>query len=522
MGDHSSRDGGGDMLTELEDDPGKPEDHPDGGARVGGLRRSAGSIALATVFGCIAVATVGVSAQMAFGFGGHRSPTMLILLLVFMPALGGITVAAWEKPHAVRLCALLIGVALGAWFFYATIGRGVSQVWAAPADRPGDVRAVGDWVVGDLVVRARPDIVVAYRLGDGRVAWTWAPPGREVVCAMSDRTASGTGLIGYTEAHGDGPECDRVTALDLSTGRPRWTTTVHGPSTGWSPSTPGTVAATRSSVVLQDGEGWRAVNMSDGRTLWRAGAAHGCSPLRVAAGPNRVVTAATCGGAAPVLRSLSPSDGRELWHAPLPARGEPRGLALLSVDPVTVWIFESGPRGTRAVVSYDESGRARATIPQSGTSGELAIPLDEPGFSTTSFAARPAYGALVVGDLLITSATRPGDVRISNDGDNGISRSAKGRLVAFSLIDGTLRWTAKLDDHLNGIAADGDAVWALTVDTIARVDAATGERLATVAVHGTRQINTADLWRAAGRFVIVAEDGTESVITEDAPARVLR
>lgn len=495
----------------------------DGRDRVGGGMSTVAWFLTVGVWGWGAAVLAGNIAESVFAFGGEGSgwtnvTAFVVAIVLLLPALFGLA----ARPAA-AVSGLLLGVVLGTWVFSQEIGTRVSLAWTAPADKPGGIRAVGDWMVGDLVIRARPDVVVAYRVGEGRVVWRWSPPDRELVCAMSRQTASGIGLIGYTAGDTENSPCHGVAALDLSTGRPRWTTSARGApddSLLHSDAAVGLLSVAQHLAVFQDGNGWRAVTLSTGRPLWRAAARRSCRPARVAAAADRVVTVAECDAAAPVLQSLSVSDGREQWRVTLPARGAPDDLALLSAAPATVLISESSPRGTHAVVSYDATGRPGAPIPLTGTTGDLAIPLgeaDEPA----SFAARPAYGAVVTGGLLITSAMRPGDIRVSNNGRQGIVRRAKGRLVAFSLTDGTLRWTARLDDHLDGIALDGETVWALSYSTLTRVATATGRRVAVIAVHGTRQLNAADLWRTAGGFAIVAEDGTESATVEDAPVRFL-
>ncbi|MFE4424115.1 hypothetical protein [Streptomyces sp. NPDC056817] len=56
---------------------------------------------------------------------------------------------------------------------------------------------------------------------------------------------------------------------------------------------------------------------------------------------------------------------------------------------------------------------------------------------------------------------------------------------------------------------DGDAVWALTRKRLVRVDIPTGRRTSTLTIRSDERTKAAYLWAADGRFVIVAEDGTD-------------
>ncbi|MGR6998279.1 hypothetical protein ACU686_09605 [Yinghuangia aomiensis] len=117
-------------------------------------------------------------------------------------------------------CAAVAGfVAAAAVFVWYRANR-TEVVWAARHDPPQAPHAVGAWTTEDQVVRVRPDLVTAYRITDGRVAWTWAPPGRDTVCAMSGATTGGIGLIAHEAADGG---CTTVAALDLASGSVRWT-----------------------------------------------------------------------------------------------------------------------------------------------------------------------------------------------------------------------------------------------------------------------------------------------------------
>ncbi|MEU3521727.1 PQQ-binding-like beta-propeller repeat protein [Streptomyces sp. NPDC006654] len=427
--------------------------------------------------------------------------------------------APWAVRHSwkVLVGTLVAGALLAALDYWVADFEQMTPVWTAPADHPAGARAVGDWLDGGLVVRARSDQVVAYRVATGAVAWRWSPPGTDVVCAMSRETGSGTGLVGY--AHQEDP-CLTAAAVNLATGTTRWTARLADPQddTVDLAEGPGRMAVAGDVAVLHDARGWYASGLSDGHTRWRAPSGPGCMPLIAGGGPGVVVTVDRCPHGAPRLTVMTAATGHIRWQAGLPVAGDLDHLAILSTAPVTVWTDEHATRGLHAVLSYGDDGRLRARIPLSQSDMDLRIPLtDLPDI----FPVRPAYGAVTVGDTLVTSSEKPGDIHYSRDA-HGPVRTAKGRLVAFSLTTGARLWTSPLDDHANGIAADGGGVWALTIDNAVRVDAATGHRTDSYILRDVWQVDQADLWHnLAGYLVIVCEDGTKQILEENAPVRVL-
>ncbi|MEV7770729.1 PQQ-binding-like beta-propeller repeat protein [Kitasatospora sp. NPDC086791] len=457
------------------------------------------------------------------GFGGDSLGYMgIISILGLMPCGAGFV---WALIHPrFGLPSAAVGALLGLGIFVTFAGDGLDDSWTAPLDRPSTTRAVGSWTAGDLVVRVRPDLVVAYRSATGAVVWRWSPPGEDSVCAMSrgigqggagqsaagqggaGQSAAGPGGIGLIGHSPHDKPCAAVTALDLSDGREGWTTAVDAPARDGDAAAPDVVAVAGQQAVLQEKGGWRAVRLTDGGTAWRTTVDPGCAPLQVAGGAADVVTVAQCGEAAPVLRSLAAADGQERSRIALPAAGGLKNLAVVSVEPLAVWVDAQGERGTHAVLSYDRAGRQRASIPVSGEEYDLDVMLG--GLHAfDEFDARPLFGGVVVGDLFIVPGEKPGDVRIS-DGRHP-SRSATGRLVAYSLADGGQRWTAGLDDQVTGLVVDGTSVWAMTRARITRVDTATGRRSAEMDVNGTASLYPVDLSASgSGRFTVVAEDGT--------------
>ncbi|MBD0694312.1 hypothetical protein BG452_15735 [Streptomyces sp. CBMA123] len=439
----------------------------------------------------------------ANGFGGASLGVMGALSILGMLPCGASFV--WALIHPRRgLPAAAVGTVLGLGIFLGFAGDGVNDSWKAPPDHPSTVRAVGSWTSGDLVVRVRPDEVVAYRRGDGAVAWQWTPPGSDSVCTMS--RGVGTGGIGVIGHSAHGKPCGAVTSLDLTDGKPGWTATVNAPARDGDGADSDLVAVAGTEAVLQGTDGWRAVRLTDGRELWRGEPDTGCTPLEVAGGDQDVVTAAQCGDGTAVVRTLAPGDGQARTRAAVPAEGGIKNFMVVSVDPLAVWVDAQAERGTHAVLSFDRAGRQRAAIPVSGDEYDLDVMLGGV-HAFDEFSARPLFGGMVVGDLFIVPGEKPGDVSMS--GGLHPSRTATGRLVAYSLADGGKRWTAGLDDQVTGVLADGTSVWAMTRDKLTRIDAATGRQSRELDVNDTASLYPVDL-SVAGRehFTVVAEDGT--------------
>ncbi|MEU1285592.1 hypothetical protein [Kitasatospora sp. NPDC005856] len=454
----------------------------------------------------------------ANGFGGDSLAFMGIISILGLMPCGAGFVWALIHPRA-GLPSAAVGTLLGLAVFVGFAGDGLNDSWKAPLDRPSTIRAVGSWTSGDLVVRARPDLVVAYRSATGAVAWSWSPPGQDTVCAMSRRTGpDGTGQGGPLGLIGHSPHdrpCSTVTALDLADGTEGWSATVDAPARDGDDATPDVVAVAGQQALLQEKAGWRAVRLADGRDAWRSAVDPGCAPLQVAGGPGDAVTVAQCGDAAPVLHSLAPADGREQQRIALPAVGGLKNLAVVSVDPLAVWVDAQAERGTHAVLGYDRTGRQRAAIPVAGDEYDLDVMLG--GLHAfDEFSARPLFGGVVVGDLFVVPGEKPGDIGIS--GGKHPSRTATGRLLAYSLTDGGKRWTAGLDDQVTGLVVDGGSVWAMTRGRVTRVEVATGRQSAVLDVNDTASLYPVDLSVSGPeRFTVVAEDGTR----DEPPVRVL-
>ncbi|WP_327374713.1 PQQ-like beta-propeller repeat protein [Streptomyces sp. NBC_01216] len=491
------------------------------GTRVSGGQEVT-SLALGTWFGASLAGAVGGWTLEYRSVGGGGPAVLAVLCSVsLLPALAVLGDKAasgrWAAGGALLGAVLMIGPLL------AVINEGATPLWAARTDRPLGLKAVGSWTTEDLVIRSRPDRVTARALSDGIVAWRWTPPRRDVVCTMSRETTEGVALLGHAP---ETKPCTSVVALDLATGRVRWTTTLPAGAVPAAGARPDLVAAGHGLAVVPAADGWRGLDAADGKERWRTGTAPGCVPLLAHTDPDGrtadapVVTVADCGpDKAPVLRTLTAGGGRRLSRTELPARGVPRELAVLAARPLAVWVWESETRGTRAVLSYDPLGRKRATVPVSTRDGELRVVPALGDRPAPVFAARPTRTAVVVGEILIMPRVRPGDYKELANGKGGNVRR-RSRLDGLSLATGRVLWTTEeFHGHLQGLTRDGASVWALQDEEMLRIRIATGGMEQSVYLHGPRPSRRpADLWVRGDVYAVVNEDGTDDY----APVRVLR
>ncbi|MFJ3974633.1 hypothetical protein [Streptomyces sp. NPDC090021] len=410
----------------------------------------------------------------------------------------------------------LVAAVLVALAAVSSTGEFVRPVWSAPHDTQTRVSAVGSWHSGGVVVRVRADRVTAFRVDDGGIAWSWSPPGRETVCTLSRRTPGSIGVLGYTT---DGASCAAVAALELGTGREVWRSSMAPVDRALKGQVPDLIAVTGETVILPEARGWRAVRLSDGRERWRAASEAGCSPFLADGDDHTVVTVADCGArAAPALATYAGRDGRRLSRGQVPAVGAPRFLMVLSAAPLTLWVHESDLRGTRAVVSYDERGDVRTTLPTDEPTGEIRI---LPGYSSEYLdvlEARPVRSAAVVGDTLVAAEVRSGDRRWVSSGNRPGYQSTRGRIAGFSLTSGTRLWSIDTDDEVEGVVRHEDEIWAVGGSKLTAVSPRTGLRTHEVATRETDTRFPADLWILdSGGYALVHADGGSV-----APVTVLR
>ncbi|MGR6998280.1 hypothetical protein ACU686_09610 [Yinghuangia aomiensis] len=203
-------------------------------------------------------------------------------------------------------------------------------------------------------------------------------------------------------------------------------------------------AADSVAVVVRDGAGWRGLSAADGSPLWYTEAGRDCTPTHVSAGRGAVVAVTRCPDGTQAL-VLDPHDGRTRSRTPLPVAGGAVEFAVLSLDPVVLWVDEEAERGTRAALVLNTDGTIRTTIASARPDRDLLIGSFDTHHGRL-FTARPVPAAVVVGDLLVVTPVKPGD-RHASSNNRGVSVRYDGRVAAYSLTDGSLRWTSDVKEE---------------------------------------------------------------------------
>ncbi|MFI0740853.1 PQQ-binding-like beta-propeller repeat protein [Streptomyces sp. NPDC021100] len=349
---------------------------------------------------------------------------------------------AWRarRTVAVTLCGLLVVLVPG-WFAHgALIGPRLDVRWTAAPDRPSSVTTVGAWGVGGTLVRARDDGLTAYAVRDGEERWTLAAPPRESVCAMSSRTAGGTGLVAF--ARHEQP-CTTAALVDLSTGRTVWRRPVTGDATGTA-TTDGRIALADGTAVVSERDAVRGLDAADGRQRWVRRTPAGCRVVSLDAGARRALLVEQCGALrGPVtlrLVTLDARTGDRIGVSALPVASGLDELQVVSAEPAVLRVKEEDKRGTDALLAFDDRGRGPVVVPRSA--GRRDLDLYE---GHSRFAARPAGRVVVTDGVVVAIATESGARRTRT-------------VTAHSLADGRELWTKRYRRDVTALArrADGD------------------------------------------------------------------
>jgi len=364
---------------------------------------------------------------------GWMLPVSLIALFILVPAT--LVSAARAFPRRIGCLAaiplLVLGLLPGRAIFNWGHGRTFKTMWTASSEHPSTEEGLGSWLSGGTVIRARFDRLVAYDVTTGTVRWTFMLPGRDVLCAMSRTVSDGIGLIAHG---GDSAPCDRVTAVDLRSGRSLWQRNVPGGGSSIAVVSDA-LAVTGDTAILRNPRGLEAVGLRDGARRWEQKADDRCTIGDVAADGGQVLAVVGCLDAVPQIRTLDASTGRAQWTAKAPIEGTIANITLLSVRPAVVHIMESGQRGDDIIVAFDRAGRAAPAIQVED--GQRRLDVGDQGFRAT-----PVRLLAIQDGMLVTKA------RLDNGGE---------RLMAYDLTDGRLRWNSAESDFAGMAVRNGQA-----------------------------------------------------------------
>ncbi|MER6477562.1 PQQ-binding-like beta-propeller repeat protein [Streptomyces filamentosus] len=346
-------------------------------------------------------------------------------------------------------------------------GDSMREVWSTPAGSRAREYGNGSWLSGDTVVRSHAESVTGHDARSGRERWTFTPPGRTRVCAVSTASEDGIALVvlgtydpiadptadpaaTVPAPTGSGAGCSTVTALSLADGRALWRSArvpedtalqaehdvvavggglavVRDEDGAWPYARPGDPGVLRADRAL------RALDLRTGAPKWSARLPAGCVPYGVAAGRSQVLALVVCDDDIS-LTALDPANGGVRWTTPLDERQKVMPMqhdpVLVSADPPVVAVQSLDDSGRPTFLSFGDDGRPQGRIASGPANGTLRSPVDEPALT------RIAHGRLyTVAEI---------------DYDDVVS--------AFDLRSGQRLWRAELDDREDVIGlrvADG-------------------------------------------------------------------
>ncbi|GAA4725070.1 hypothetical protein Prum_077580 [Phytohabitans rumicis] len=386
----------------------------------------------------------------------------------------------------------------------------VKVAWAAPLDRPTGIQAVGNWVTGSALIRARTDQVTAYDLADGRVRWTFPVPGRNELCTMSRETEDGIGLIGFGPDD-SGVKCTTIAALDLGTGQLLWQRSrkVYEGGSAAQGAVSDEVGIAAGTAIVKEPAGFVAVGLRDNKEKWRTAVrGESCTAYSVTASGTDVALLSACEDKSARLSMVDPASGRVRFGTDLRLHDDDHLVAVvenkkttivLSTTPLVVRTSDDGSRTRDAVISFDGQGRRRATVPLSQDDLDVAPhQLPAPFGWSDSFIARPPRAFAVFGDTLIAPVMLAGG-------------TGEDRLAAFSLADGRRLWQVELGAPVATATADGERFVVATTDARIRAfSAADGRALGDTRIDAPEDsvYGPYELWPAGDRYAISHVEGS--------------
>lgn len=428
----------------------------------------------------------------------------ILAVVVAMAVIGTLTVVAWNSGGSEGTEVVGVDAA-------PPVMREQLEVrWAAERDRPTEIQAVGNWVEGATLIRARTDRVTAYAIATGRVKWTFAVPGRDHICTMSREIEQGVGLIGFgPDDHG--VACTTVAALDLRTGQLLWQRrrTVAREHTTFVSAVDDEVGIAAGVAVIKEPAGFVAVGLRDNQQMWHLPVAAPCEAYSVTASGTDVALLSACDDRTARLSMVEPSSGQIRFGVDLRLHEDDhlffsadnlKSTIVLSTTPLVVRTTDDGTRTHDAIFSFDAQGRRRATIPLSQDDFDLA-PNQFLGSSMWGglFLARRPHVFAVVGDTFIAPVRMAGGTH-------------EDRLAAFSLVDGRRLWQVKLSGVVAASDRIGERFVVATSDAKIHVlSTADGRILATTPVTGlpaTMMPGSHELRITGDRYAISNQHGT--------------
>ena len=398
-------------------------------------------------------------------------PTALIFSVMLVAVLVAWRIERWTDPVA--------EIGTGAVEFSGVAWQSEDDTRVQAREGAVGARGVKGWATGDGVVRADYRGLTAYAAGDGAPMWRYEPAPDEI-CAVDQGADQGQApgtvvlLLALEEDEVDHPDrdgervrsCDTAVAVDLSDGREIWRTGVDRARDGIV--TAAGVWTVGDLVLVRWGERLSAMDADTGETVWSAPGAGGSEEdmcllrsVRARPGQGDLVGWVRCleDGVSPYLVVLDPSDGSETTRVEAPAEysGGTHEYRLVSADPVVVAVdgLLHDDVGYHLLVVDPDSGRTRRIDGEGG------------GFSLSG----PWKIDVVDAGVLAEEGTAYAATSVRRDTN---------RVLAFDTASGERAWSARLpeDTRVRPVALDGGRLLALGAQTASEEPVTTGPVMA--------------------------------------------
>ncbi|MFC7470243.1 PQQ-binding-like beta-propeller repeat protein [Actinomadura keratinilytica] len=193
----------------------------------------------------------------------------------------------------------------------------------------------GSWLTSKVFAKPGLSEINGYDLDSGKVTWTTPLSGQH--CASSPEVGDGdiAAVVyqnGKPTAENKYPGCDKISAIDLSTGKILWTESVEVSSR---PARYDEVSISGSTVAVGGGtDGGAAFDLKSGKELWKPQNGDACEDVGYRGG-EALVAVRKCGSydnPKMEVQLLDASDGTPKWSYKLPAGLD--NAKVISVDPV--------------------------------------------------------------------------------------------------------------------------------------------------------------------------------------------
>jgi outer membrane protein assembly factor BamB len=280
-------------------------------------------------------------------------------------------------------------------------------------------------VHGDTLLVAAGKTLHAFHLPDGRALWRFAADG----ASIRPPAVSGGTVLWTTQASFDGPTTrGRLHALDLATGRPRWSADL---ASLWMAAEP----VVRDDVVYL-GTPPSAWDLGTGRPRWSSPIAPSAVGAPVLAGDRLVVAAVDVAAGMGVVLGLDAATGRPRWRTPL-------GAGELPHPREPLWTTSG------VVIVASSSGRIVGLDAATGRERWRHTP------------AAPRFGAITVAAGRVLFAQQDGRV-VELDAGNGAATLHATGLDALAAVHGRFQRPLLVDDRL--LLATGRALLGFTLE----------------------------------------------------------